>query len=704
MSRTDHHSESMLVRGEELDRLLFLAGEVIIASSNQGLVYKNLQNLYTKKESVSDEILDASKDLAASNSLLSTDLHHLVQSIRTVDLKDMGFRARKLVRDLSRKTGKLINFEVIGEETTIDKAIIEKLYDPCSHQLRNAVDHGIEDAQARIRAGKPKEGHVILKAYNTEQETVIEITDDGAGIPMDALRRRGVKEGILDENDPITDEIALELMCTPGITTSESVSKISGRGVGMDVVRNSIDSLGGSFSFETDAGKGTTFTFRIPLASAVNIVDALVVRASENIYAFPISNVVASISLARDAISSALGKGKMVKHLGTLLPLHGLNHLMEKQTGKIDVNDGDDEKIPILIIEHKAKRIALTVSEFLAPQKLVIIPFNESISVTGLIGSTILGGRKLGYIVDVPALISLAIDKDIKGVARKLKEKDVDEKEAEEKSVDHGSIEAEFTTTDVSLTQTETSIHVRQEFIVELEKIIPKLNEIAFALESDPSDNEKINTAFRLFHTIKGNLIMMGLPQGGETVHCIESVLDSIRSNQEEGISPEMMDIVMDGISYIEDVIRNMNAGTWEDKVSEDLLDRSAKLLPKQRFDQKEITDVESVDFRLTHESEYRALMYRKNNSQFYRIYIEFDSGAQPSFLVACLIYKRICDAGDVLGTVPILSDIEKGVMDGKIKFLFTSSYKRELLEKAFKDLFTKHFGAHLVNLTSVSY
>ncbi len=705
MSRTDNHSESMLVRGEELDRLLFLAGEVIIASSNQGLVYKNLQNLYNKKESVSDEILDASKDLAASNSLLSSDLHHLVQSIRTVNLKDIGFRARKLVRDLSRKTGKLINFEVIGEETTIDKAIIEKLYDPCSHQLRNAVDHGIEDAQTRIRAGKPEEGHVILKAYNTEQETVIEIKDDGAGIPMDALRRRGVKEGILDENDPITDEIALELMCTPGVTTSELVSKISGRGVGMDVVRNSIDSLGGTFSFETEAAKGTTFTFRIPLASAVNIVDTLVVRASENIYAFPISNVVASISLTRDEISSALDKGKMVKYLGNLLPLHGLNHLMEKQIGKIDVNDDDDdEKIPILIIEHKGKRIALTVSEFLAPQKLVIIPFNESISVTGLIGSTILGGRKLGYIVDVPALIGLAIDKVIKDVTRKLKEKDVDEIEAIEKAVDHGSIETKFPANDFYNTQTETSINVRQEFTVELEKIIPELNEIAFALESDPYDNEKVNTAFRLFHTIKGNLIMMGLPMGGETVHCIESVLDSIRSNQEEGISPEMMDIVMDGISYIEDVVRNMKADTWEDKISDDVLDRSAKLLPKQRFDQKEITDVESVDFRLTHESEYRALMYRKNKSQFYRIYIEFDSVGQPSFLVACLIYKRICEVGDVLGTVPILSDIEKGMMDGKIKILFTSSYKRELLEKAFEDLFTKHYGAHLVNLTSVSY
>lgn len=711
MSRTDNHSESMLVRGEELDRLLFLAGEVIITSSNQGLVYKNLQNLYNKKESVNHEILDASKDLSASTSLLSSDLHRLVQSIRTVDLKDIGFRARKLVRDLSRKTGKLINFEVIGEETTIDKAIIEKLYDPCSHQLRNAIDHGIEDAQTRIDAGKPKEGHVILKAYNTEQETVIEIKDDGAGIPMDALRRRGIEEGILNENDPITDEIALELMCSPGVTTSELVSKISGRGVGMDVVRNNIDDLGGTFSFETEAEKGTTFTFRIPLASAVNIVDALVVSSAGIIYAFPISNVVASISIKKDEISSALDKGKMIKYLGNLLPLHGLNYLIEKQVGKIDAND---ENISVLIIEHKGKRIALGVSEFLAPQKLVIIPFNESLSVTGLIGSTVLGGRKLGYIVDVPALIGLAIDKNIKDVSRKLKEKSVDKKEVIEELVDEESGETESGKTESGetesraneslLTQTETSVSMRLEFIADLEKIIPELNKIAFALESDPSDNEKINTAFRLFHTIKGNLIMMGLPMGGETVHCIESVLDNVRSNREEAISPEMMDIVMDGISYIEDVVRSMKADTWEDKVSEDVLDRSAKLLPKQGFDQKEITDVESADFKLTHESEYRALMYRKNDSQFYRIYIEFDSGGQPSFLVACLIYKRICEVGDVLGTVPVLSDIEKGMMAGKIKILFTSSYKRELLEKAFKGLFTKHYGANLVDLRSFSY
>jgi len=702
MSKTDKHSESMLVRGEDLDRLLLLAGEVIIASSNQGLVYKSLQGLLDKNSPVDPETLNDSKDLASSTSLLSSDLHKLVQTIRTVDLKDMGFRARRLVRDLSRKTGKLINFEVIGEETTIDKAIVDKLYDPVSHQLRNAVDHGIEDIQTRTRKGKPKEGRIILNAYNTEQETIIEIKDDGAGIPMDALHKKAVEEGILSEGDPITEEIALELMFTPGFTTSETVSKISGRGVGMDVVRNHIDDLGGTVFFKSEPEKGTTFTFRIPLASAVNIVDALVVRADKNIFAFPISNVVASIAVAKDEISTALEKGKMVKYLESLLPLHGLSNVLEKRFDEIDWAD-NNETIPILIIEHKGKRIALTVSEFLAPQKLVIIPFDESVSVTGLVGSTILGGRKLGYIVDVPSLISSAMGKEVRDVTMKLKEKDSEQIEDIETSVEPEPSKVKVSPDEKHYIQTEDAPAVKQEFIAELEKLFPELNEIVFALESDPSDNEKINAAFRLFHTIKGNLIMMGLPKGGETIHCIESVLDNTRSNKVE-VTPELMDIIMDGVSYIEDVVQKLKADAWEDEAAQDILERSAELLPKESFDQKEITDVASEEIKLTHESQYRALMHRKNKSQFYHIYIEFDSGSQPSFLVACLIYRRICDVGDVLGTVPFLSDIEKGMMDGKIKLLFASDCEPDLLENALKDLLTKHYGARLVNLTSVSY
>ena len=689
----------MLVRGEELDRLLLLAGEVIITSSNQGLVYKNMQDLFDKKAPMDQEALDAAKDLASSTSLLSGDLHRLVQTIRTVNLKDMGFRSRRLVRDLSRKTGKPINFEVLGEETTIDKAIVDQLYDPIAHQLRNAVDHGIEDVQTRVRHGKPQEGRIVFKAYNTDQETVIEIEDDGAGIPLQQLHNKGVENGIISKDDPLTEESALELMCTPGLTTSETVSKISGRGVGMDVVRNSFDNLGGTFFFKTAAGRGTTFTFRIPLASAVNIVDALVVGADENTFAFPISNVVASIALSKEDITNALEKGRMVKYLDSLLPLHDLNHVLDKRCADFDWA-ASNGSIPILIVEHKGKRVALKVTEFLAPQKLVIIPFDETIATTGLVGSTILGGRKLGYIVDIPALISLALGEKVRDVARKIKGKDSDQTtktaaDSEQERPASGAL-AE----NPQDTQTEVSATARQEYVAELERLLPDLNEAVFALESDLSDNEKMHAAFRLFHTIKGNFIMMGLPKGGETIHGIESVLDSTRSGKME-ITPEVMDIIMDGVSYIEDVVRNMQAGTWEDKTAEDIVERSMGLLPEESFEQQEIGDVASAEIRLTHESQYRARMHRKNKSRLYRIYIEFDSGAQPSFLVACLIYRRVCEVGDVLGTVPLLADIEKGMMDGKIKLLLASPHDQDFLQQVLEELFTKHYGAKLVSLTS---
>ena len=342
------------------------------------------------------------------------------------------------------------------------------------------------------------------------------------------------------------------------------------------------------------------------------------------------------------------------------------------------------------------------MTEFLAPQKLVIIPFDETIATTGLVGSTILGGRKLGYIVDIPALISLALGEKVRDVARKIKGKDSDQTtktaaDSEQERPASGAL-AE----NPQDTQTEVSATARQEYVAELERLLPDLNEAVFALESDLSDNEKMHAAFRLFHTIKGNFIMMGLPKGGETIHGIESVLDSTRSGKME-ITPEVMDIIMDGVSYIEDVVRNMQAGTWEDKTAEDIVERSMGLLPEESFEQQEIGDVASAEIRLTHESQYRALMHRKNKSRLYRIYIEFDSGAQPSFLVACLIYRRVCEVGDVLGTVPLLADIEKGMMDGKIKLLFASSHDQDFLRQTLEELFTKHYGANLVSLTSSS-
>ncbi|VAX38152.1 Signal transduction histidine kinase CheA [hydrothermal vent metagenome] len=697
MSKQPQQSENMLVRSEDLDKLLTLAGEVIIVSSNQGVLSQEIQNFYDKNKKVDAEILSSAKDMSSSTALLSSDLHHLVQSIRTVDLKDLGFRFRRLVRNTSRTTGKPIHFEVIGDETTIDKAIVERLYDPISHQLRNAIDHGIEDMQTRLRNDKTEEGQVKLTFYNTEQETFIEIADDGAGINMESLRKKGIENGVVSSGETFTEETALRVMCAPGMSTAETISEVSGRGVGMDVVKNYIDSLGGSVSFITESSKGSTFTFRIPLLSAVNIVDALVVKAEQYIYAFPISNVVASISVEADQIKTPMEEGDMIEHLGDFLSLYDLSKLLNRQPSQRVSKE--KEFINILIIEHKTSRIALVISEFLAPQKLVIIPFDEKFSVCGLVGSTILGARQLGFIIDVPSLIDLSRGKEIKTEGNKEQASMVGE--PPEVLEDVLKVKQDEFPNEASSSEQEDA-SLQQAFIGELERLCMELNQTVFTLESNPGDQDCLNAAFRLFHTIKGNLIMMGFGKGGDTVHSVESVLDYIRMDNKE-VTPEIMDIIMDGVSYIEELTQQTKAATWTDHVSEEIIQKSGAILPAKTFEQEEVGDVSTAEIKLSHEAAYRAAYHRRNKKHFYRMYIEFDAGVQPSFLVACLIYKRISELGDVLGTVPLLADIEKGMMEGKVKFLFASDFSFDNLEKGLKDLLIEHYGATLVKLKSVA-
>jgi len=699
VSETKSKSENMLVKLQNLDELLTLAGEVIITSSNLDLTYKNLQQLHLKREPVSRETVDAAKDLAGASAFISSNLHHLVQTIRTVDLRDLSFRARRLVRDIARKTGKRVVFEVVGEETTVDKTIVEKLYDPISHQLRNAIDHGIESPSERAKKGKPEEGRIILRASNSENETFIEIEDDGAGVDLEAVRAKGIARGIISQGDVFTEDEALEIMCTAGVSTTQQVSEVSGRGVGMDVVRDQITSMGGIVSFKTDRDKGSAFTFRVPLVSAVNIMDALVVRSGPYFFAFPISNVVTTMSVMADQIYSTLQKGEMVKYLDRLLPLHDLNYLLEKEALK-----KEDGAVPVLVIDHKGVVIALKISEFFSPQKLVIISFNEALSVNGLSGATILGGRKLGFIIDVPSLIDRAMGRRGMRAAKKAAEAarltvqpagSAKAAVAEKGAVASPQIEPS-PAQDVAETKQEDTTAAAQEFIVEVEKLLPTLNETLFALESTPEDMEHINKAFRMYHTIKGNFIMMGLAKGGATIHSVESVLDRIRGKKLD-MTPEVMDVLMDGAAYIEDVARQTKGGKWGDEASEGILERCAKLLPQEKAAPAAAIDVVSGEIKLSHEASYRAIQYKKLRTPSYNCYLEFDPGRQPSFLVACLIYKRFMEVGDVLGTLPSLDDLERGFMDSKIKIFFTSNLDPATLEESLTGILTKHYGAQVV-------
>lgn len=705
MAEKHGQAENMLVKLENLDQLLTLAGEVIITSSNLDLTYKHLQQLHDKKTPVGRETVEGAKDLASTSAIISSNLHHLVQAIRTVDLTDLSFRTRRLVRDIARKTGKRVRFEFEGESTTVDKTIVEKLYDPISHQLRNAIDHGIEDTLTRQRAGKPEEGVISLRASNSENETFIEIEDDGKGVDLQALRHKAISMGIIAREDPFTEDDALEIMCMPGVSTTAAVSEVSGRGVGMDVVREQITGMGGVVTFRSTPGKGSLFTFRVPLISAVNILDALVVRSGNYFFAFPINSVVTTISVDRKELHTTLQKGEMIQYLGHLLPLYSLNEVIDK--GPLADEGG---LVQVLVVDHKGFTIALKISEFFSPQKLVIIPFNGALTVDGLSGTTILGGRKLGFIIDVPSLIDRAIGKrGVRGLRKSAEPKKRESAAATEVSAAaaEGGAEAEHhaaatkpaARAEAGGIRAEDAAAATQEFIVEIEKLMPSLNEALFALESDPANAEHINKAFRMYHTIKGNFIMIGFAKGGATIHSVESVLDRVRGGKAP-MSAEVMDILMDGVAYIEEVVRSSKAGQWTDQASTAILEASAKILPEEKPQLRRETDVTAETVQLSHEAWYRANKYKKEMIPTYMTYIEFDPGSQPPFLVACLIYKRFTEIGDVLGTVPPLEDIEKGHMHGKLKVLFSSAVEAGILEESLVRILTRHYGAQSVKFS----
>lgn len=692
----------MQVRSTDLDRLLTLAGEIIIASSNQGLAYRSLQTLADNQRPVTRDILDNARDLSATMTEISGNLHHLVQSIRNITMNDMMLRARRLVRDVSRRTGKRVRFEVQGEQTTIDKSIIDKLWDPIAHQLRNAVDHGIEESLERARAGKSEEGIVHFRAYNTDRETIIEIRDDGRGIDLERLRTKAIDRGLITREQTFSEELALNVMCSPGFSTAATVSQTSGRGVGMDVVKNMIESVGGSVSFITTPGEGSTFTFRVPIVSAVNIVDTLVVRVGPYQFGIPIQNVVTTMVVEPDQINTAMGRGHTINHLDHLVNLHDLGQLMHGES----LANREEKHISVIIIEHQRTRIALRVSECLSPQKLVIIPFNEIVQVEGLAGSTILGGRKLGFIIDPASLILLA-NRNGRPEAAETARTDRTHNRSPDSAKEPPPPPSAETVPPPPVAQTKISPAANadddasseekealiREYVAEIDRLTPQINQTLFEVEKDPANSESLNLAFRLFHTLKGNLIMMGYPAAGETVHSVESLLDSVRSRELE-MSPPVMDLLMDGASFTEEVVRRLRGGDRQDLAGDTIIEQVRQMLPKrQRATDQPIGRVAELDYEISHEAAFREKNYRRSEVPLYQIMLQFDAGDQPAFLAAILIYNRVCQAGDVLAAVPRLIDMENGQINDEIKLLFASKHNPDTLETSLRKLLGEHYG-----------
>lgn len=683
-------NQSMVVRLSSLDNMLELAGQVIIVSSNLNSISREIQDGSIVSHLLSEDV----KDLAITSNRISSDLHNLVSDVRTVDMGDLFARFRRLARDTSRRLGKVIRFEVQGEEICIDKKTSEKIYDPIAHQIRNAISHGIEDKETRVRLGKDPVGTVVIKVRETENNTIIDVVDDGGGIDTESIRRTVAKMGLSGEQTvaSMSDEGLYEYLYLPGFSTIEKTSTTSGRGVGLDVVRSVMNELNGETKIISERDKGTTFSFVLPNITAVNIADALMISAGRMTFAFPIASVIASQAISTSEVTITKGRYRSIVYLGKVLPLFDLLEIFGEPAVEIK-----DEQIAIIIIEYKHKRAAYIVSDFLNPQKIVISEFDEHMAVPGLVGTAILSGRKMGLVVDLAGLFAetfgSATEIDIKRVASPQVDKggfSLDNEETSDSdtlpSTPTSAEESEEVYEDINIDQPDSA------FLKEVESMLKRLNRELLTLEEE-RDKKTSDGIFRLLHSIKGNLTMYGAEQPASITHKIETILEkTIRGVLE--LDEDVFDVLFDGSVYLEDVVKSLLQGQKPESVPDKLVEGIEKFEQAEKAVEKiDAVDLDTAQVVLDATGEFYLSSRRRDGAVLQQCRIEFDSCDQPRFLLAYLILRRIQRVADVLGSFPAMSDIESGLCEsGLIVLIAPRDSKADLIEKLGKNL-KRYYG-----------
>jgi two-component system, chemotaxis family, sensor kinase CheA len=375
------------VGAAKLDRLVDLVGELVIAQAR-------LARIASKHEDPG--LLAVSEDLDR----LSAELRDSTLDVRMVPIGTTFSRFKRLVRDLSGELGKEIDLATEGAETELDKTVIERLGDPLVHLIRNSCDHGIEGPEARTAAGKPPRGTIRLSAYHSGPSVFVEIHDDGAGLDPAAIRAKAVDRGLIDAEAKLSDKELFALVFLPGFSTARAVSSVSGRGVGMDVVKRSIQALRGTVAIESQRGAGTTVRIRLPLTLA--IIEGLLVAVGEDSYVLPLSAVEECVELTRDEVERGHG-ARVVAVRGELVPYLRLRELFAVPGVRPDIEQ-------IAIISHGEDRCGLVVDGVVGQHQTVIKSLGKMYrDVKGLSGATILGDGTIALIVDVPALVQGAL-------------------------------------------------------------------------------------------------------------------------------------------------------------------------------------------------------------------------------------------------------------------------------------------------------
>ncbi len=383
-------TSTIRVDHERLDHLMNLIGELIINRNRYSLLTRELEEGRDIGQIV--QHLSETTDAMAR---ISDDLQDTIMQVRMVPVKTVFSKFPRLVRDLSRKSGKRVELITEGEETELDKSVVEAIGDPLVHLIRNAMDHGLEDAEARKRAGKDETGHIWLRASHEGNAVVIEVQDDGKGIDPDVVKNKAMEKNILsqEEADKLDDREAIELIFAPGFSTAGQVTDISGRGVGMDVVRNNIKNLNGNVTVSSSPGQGSTFTLSLPLTLA--IIEALLVKVAGQTYAIPLDAVSETTKISAHQVSE-INKRQATTLRGQVLGLVELSELLglNSESPRRDI-------LPLVIISVNDKRLGLIVDSLLHRQEIVIKSMGQYLGdLQGLSGATIMGDGSVILILD----------------------------------------------------------------------------------------------------------------------------------------------------------------------------------------------------------------------------------------------------------------------------------------------------------------
>ena len=331
---------------------------------------------------------------------ITRELQNHAMSLRMVPIRPLFQKMARLVRDLTRQGDKKCSFQVIGDEIEIDRTVVEDMADPLVHMIRNSMDHGIESPEQRIASGKPESGMIVLKASQEGSHVQLELSDDGAGIDPERVFAKAVEKGLIQPGAVLSRDEKLNLIFASGFSTADTVTSLSGRGVGMDVVRRNISSLRGTIRIETAPGMGTTFRITLPLTLA--IIDGVVVRVGGDRFILPSANVQMAVRPDAGVISTVQGRGEVLDNRGRILPVHRL-HRTFQIPGAIE----DPTKGILLLVKTSDRVTALLVDEMVSKQEVVIKDLGGYISrLPGIAGGAIMGDGQIALILDPESLVA----------------------------------------------------------------------------------------------------------------------------------------------------------------------------------------------------------------------------------------------------------------------------------------------------------